>query len=219
MIIENGVWKGATTWLFETAVPDAKIYSLDPSLNKRQFISSRAIYSDVDFSQQSWHTVGEEVLVFFDDHQNQLVRLTQSAAFDFKYLLFDDYYPEFCGDRHLSLEAILEQQHSEGFDIPSHSRDFLLSAIRTYYIFPPIFPHDHPVTSERSLVVEKPLFPEPLPDYELYRRDMHTYRWTTFVELNFRVGMPLPDWRFPAFSKLERNRFALFKRPKKQWWR
>ena len=27
VIIENGVWKGATTWLFETTVPDAQIYS------------------------------------------------------------------------------------------------------------------------------------------------------------------------------------------------
>jgi hypothetical protein len=218
VIIENGVWKGATTWLFETTVPDAQIYSLDPSLSKRQFLSSRAIYSDRDFSQQSWNTVGEKVLVFFDDHQNQLVRLTQSASFGFKYLLFDDNYPEFCSDRHLSLEAILEQRHSEGYDIPPGARDFLLSAIRTYYVFPPIFPHDQTVPSERSPVLEQPLFHEPLTQYEVYRRDMYTYRWTTFVELNLPVDMPLPDWGVPAYSRIGRNPLALFKRLKQQWW-
>jgi hypothetical protein len=212
VIIENGVWKGATTWLFETTIPSAKIYSLDPSLRKRQFISNRATYSDRDFSQGGWENVNEQALVFFDDHQNQLVRLTQSASFGFKYLLFDDNYPEYCGDRPLTLEAILERRQSEGFDIPPGARDFLLSSIRTYYIFPPIFPHDEPISSEKSLILEKPLFPELLPFYEVYLRDMSTYRWTTFVELDLPADRPLPDWQVPAYTKMKRPRFAALKR-------
>lgn len=49
LIIESGVYKGQSTWLFEVSCPQARIVSIDVNLDFREYISSRAEYSDLDF--------------------------------------------------------------------------------------------------------------------------------------------------------------------------
>lgn len=197
-IIENGVWKGATTWIFEEACPGTKIIALDPNLKKREYISEEVEYTDLDFSEHEWQIDRDKALVFFDDHQNALIRLSQAAKFGFRYLLFDDNYPEYRGDRHLTLAACLTNRREEGYDIPSNAREFLRSVIKTYYVFPPIYSYGFPVTQEKSFINETPLFQDCSDPNDVLFRDMKSYRWTTFVELNNVHDIVVPNWSCAA---------------------
>lgn len=98
LIVESGIWKGQSTWLLETACPDAKLVSIDLNLGYRQYISDRAFYSDKDFVEQDWTDISDRSLVFFDDHQNAYKRLQQCNWFGFKHIIFEDNYPVTQGD-------------------------------------------------------------------------------------------------------------------------
>jgi len=79
LIIESGIWKGQSTWLLETACPEAKIVSIDINLKFRTYISKskNVTYSNKDFSEHDWSNISDRSLVFFDDHQNAYKRLQQ----------------------------------------------------------------------------------------------------------------------------------------------
>jgi len=98
LIVESGIFKGQSTWLLEKACPDAKLISIDINLGQRQYISERASYSSMDFSEHDWSAVSDRSLVFFDDHQNAYKRLQQCKWFGFKHIIFDDNYPVTQGD-------------------------------------------------------------------------------------------------------------------------
>ncbi len=98
LIVESGIYKGQSTWLLEKACPDAKLISIDIDLGQREYISERAIYSSVDFSEHDWTAISDRSLVFFDDHQNAYKRLQQCKWFGFKHIIFDDNYPAIQGD-------------------------------------------------------------------------------------------------------------------------
>jgi len=38
LVIESGIWKGHSTWLIETTLPNAKIISFDTNLTLRQYV-------------------------------------------------------------------------------------------------------------------------------------------------------------------------------------
>ncbi len=48
LIVESGVWKGQSTWLLETACPQAKLLSIDLDLRNREYVSQKAVYDDRD---------------------------------------------------------------------------------------------------------------------------------------------------------------------------
>ncbi len=98
LIVESGIWKGQSTWLLETACPQAKLVSIDLNLGRREYISEKAVYCDQDFSQQDWSGISDRSLVFFDDHQNAYKRLQQCQWFGFKHMIFEDNYPSSKGD-------------------------------------------------------------------------------------------------------------------------
>ena len=75
MVIESGVFKGQSTWLIEKTLPNCKILSIDIDLSKREYISKRAEYSNIDFKDQDFSNIPDDTLVFFDDHVNHLERL------------------------------------------------------------------------------------------------------------------------------------------------
>lgn len=132
-IIESGVWKGLGTWLIEQACPSAKLISIDPHLGKREYISPRVTYYDVDFTEIDWSSLDRaNTVIFFDDHQNALNRLTQARWFGFRHLIFEDNYTGTQGDFY-SLRHAME--HS-GFGIhtasakAAHYRSFTARALR-----------------------------------------------------------------------------------------
>jgi hypothetical protein len=97
-IVESGIFKGQSTWLLEVACPDARIVSIDPNLEMREYISNRAEYSNKDFSEHDWSDIPDNSLAFFDDHQNALRRTQQCIWFGFQNVIFEDNYPHSQGD-------------------------------------------------------------------------------------------------------------------------
>ena len=98
LIVESGVWRGQSTWLLETACPQAKLICIDLDLSNREYVSKNAIYDDRDFSEQDWSMITDRSLAFFDDHQNAYKRLQQCRWFGFKHAIFEDNYPATHGD-------------------------------------------------------------------------------------------------------------------------
>jgi len=96
-IIESGVFRGHSTWLFEQACPHALIYSLDPAPSQRIYVSKRARYSTADFAAFDWSEIDRNrTLCFFDDHQSAYSRVKDMRWWGFRWAIFEDNYP--CGE-------------------------------------------------------------------------------------------------------------------------
>lgn len=112
-VIESGVYRGLSTWMIENVLPEARVLSIDPALSQRIYISEsvNVSYSNIDFRYQDFSEFRDfnfkDVLLFFDDHNSHIDRLSHMAYFGFSRCLFDDnYYPH--GDC-LSLKAIIHK--------------------------------------------------------------------------------------------------------------
>jgi hypothetical protein len=120
LIVESGIWKGQSTWLLEQACPDAQIYSIDLNLDRRIYISKKAIYSDRDFSELDWSEIPSNSLAFFDDHQNALKRLQQCVWCNFSHVIFEDNYPPGIGDCYSLKQAFAGAGHGE---LPANKKE------------------------------------------------------------------------------------------------
>ncbi|OYN74352.1 hypothetical protein [Mycolicibacterium sphagni] len=99
VVIESGVWRGQSTWLIEQACPQAEVHSIDLFLDRREYVSPRVHYHNIDFSEIDWSGIaGPDALIVFDDHQNAYNRLIYADWFGFEHIIFDDNYPPHAGD-------------------------------------------------------------------------------------------------------------------------
>jgi hypothetical protein len=113
IIVESGVWKGATTWLIEKACPSSRLFCFDIDLSNLQYTSPNARYIQADFNSFDWSSIDlSSSLIIFDDHQNSLERLKSAFWFGFRYAVLDDNYPIGEGDaysfNHIKLSAGME---------------------------------------------------------------------------------------------------------------
>ncbi|EPS70168.1 hypothetical protein M569_04595, partial [Genlisea aurea] len=132
VIIENGAFKGHSTWILRQAVPNARILTFTPEhprnfLKKGQdaYVDPNGTYfSDeefVDFGSVDWNEMlgkygiqdRSRILVFFDEHQNQLKRLKQALKGGFNHLIFEDNYDTGGGD-HYTFRQICDQSYIRG---------------------------------------------------------------------------------------------------------
>ena len=127
LVIENGVYKGQSTWLIENTLPNSKIISIDIDLNNREYISKKAEYRSLDFKFNEFNYLPNNTLVFFDDHVNHLERLKQSNFFGIKNIILEDNYKSYQGD----FQTI--KQISNNFNF-NHKPGFL-SLAKTYFKF------------------------------------------------------------------------------------
>ena len=186
-IIESGVFKGQTTWLINELLPDTKIVSIEPFLQQVTYQGKNTKYITTDFLNISNDFIPREIakdtLIIFDDHQDAYQRIMHAHKLGFKNFYFDDNYPEFSGKRHLSLAAVLSNKFEEGFYIPSDAKENLENIIETYTILPPVLSYNEPVTMEKSYIKEEPIFDKLNFQLQVFEKDMHNYRWHTFVTL------------------------------------
>uniref|UniRef100_A0A164UYW7 DNA-directed RNA polymerase subunit beta n=1 Tax=Daucus carota subsp. sativus TaxID=79200 RepID=A0A164UYW7_DAUCS len=131
LMIESGAFKGHSTWVLRQARPDTPIVSLSPR-HPEKYLKKGPAYVDgnctyfagkdfVDFGSLDWAklmskygiTDLSKVLVFFDDHQNELKRLKQALKAGFKHLIFEDNYDTGTGD-HYSFRQICDQFYIRG---------------------------------------------------------------------------------------------------------
>lgn len=131
LMIESGAFKGHSTWVLRQAMPDKPIVSLSPR-HPEKYLKKGPAYVDgnctylagkefVDFGSLKWGSVMKKhgitdlsrVLVFFDDHQNELKRLKQALKAGFRHLVFEDNYDTGTGD-HYSFRQICDQFYIRG---------------------------------------------------------------------------------------------------------
>ncbi|XP_022949517.1 uncharacterized protein LOC111452845 [Cucurbita moschata] len=131
LMIESGAFKGHSTWVLRQAMPDTPIISLSPR-HPEKYLKKGPAYVDanctyfagkdfVDFGSVSWNSVMKQhgiddlsrVLVFFDDHQNELKRISQALKVGFQHLVFEDNYDTGTGD-HYSLRQMCDQFYIRG---------------------------------------------------------------------------------------------------------
>ncbi|KAH9300811.1 hypothetical protein KI387_012394 [Taxus chinensis] len=131
LMIESGAFKGHSTWVLRQAMPDKPIISITPR-HPEKYLKKGPAYVDpncryyaqkqfIDFGSIPWKTIMEEygildqsnVVVFFDDHQNELKRLKQALKAGFRHMVFEDNYDTGTGD-HYSLRQICDQFHIKG---------------------------------------------------------------------------------------------------------
>jgi len=117
VVIESGVWRGFSTWIIETAAPQAKLYCCDPIFGLSEFLKpeiaegrytpANATRTHQDFSCAGIALDGvprESIVAFFDDHQNKIPRLMQARAKNIAHVIFDDNQP--WHHTHISLEEL-----------------------------------------------------------------------------------------------------------------
>ena len=97
-VIESGVYKGQSTWLIESTLPNCDLLSIDIDLTKRQYISKKANYSNKDFKLHDFSSIPKNTLVFFDDHVSHYERLQQAKFFNIKSIILEDNYSKNEGD-------------------------------------------------------------------------------------------------------------------------
>lgn len=131
LMIENDAFKGHSTWVLRQAMPETPIISISHH-HPNKYLKMGPAYVDgnctyftekdfVDFGSINWGNVLEkhgvlninQVLIFFDDHQNHLKRLKQALKFGFRHLIFEDNYDTGTGD-HYSLRQICDQFYVGG---------------------------------------------------------------------------------------------------------
>ncbi|XP_044484432.1 uncharacterized protein LOC123210249 [Mangifera indica] len=131
LMIESGAFKGHSTWVLRQAMPETKIISLSPR-HPAKYLRKGPAYVDgnctyfagkqfVDFGSVNWGSVMKQhgitnlsrVLIFFDDHQNELKRVKQALKVGFQHLVFEDNYDTGTGD-HYSLRQICDQFYIKG---------------------------------------------------------------------------------------------------------
>ncbi|OAY36648.1 uncharacterized protein LOC110626244 [Manihot esculenta] len=131
LMIESGAFKGHSTWVLRQAMPGTPIISLSPR-HPEKYLKKGPAYVDgnctyfagkdfVDFGSVEWESVMKKhgitdlsrVLIFFDDHQNELKRVKQALNAGFKHVIFEDNYDTGTGD-HYSLRQICDQSYIRG---------------------------------------------------------------------------------------------------------
>ena len=135
LVVESGIWKGHSTWLIETTLPNAKIISFDTNLAFRQYVSPAATYSEGDFQFYDWSSENlENSLIFFDDHQNSFSRTLLAYFFGFKRLIFEDNYSPDNGDCY-SLNHLLSGSGFPDIQLSSkHRKSFRSRVKRAWYL-------------------------------------------------------------------------------------
>jgi hypothetical protein len=192
-IIESGVWKGLGTWFFEKASPDSQIISIDPNPGFRIYTSPKVQYFIEDFSQLEFNIDKENTLVFFDDHQNSIMRLKQCVEQGFKKVMFEDNYPYDQGDCY-SIKKVLSQKKyviDQGGNKTYHNNnpsdyEFLNQVVSGYQELPPVY---KPEKTRWGVSWENYETPEPLihaSELSLcmnYIDEMKDYTWICYLEL------------------------------------
>lgn len=208
VVIESGVWKGQGTWLIEQTLPQAKIYSIDINLAKREYVSPRVTYYSDDFSTIDWSMISDkkDVVLFFDDHQNELERIKQGAAFGFEHFIFEDNYPAKQGDCYSLKKAFQEAGFRPVYKslltkithlfkkgpaaIEPNKEDavYLQQALATYYEFPPVFTNDTTrwgdAWTEEDYPTPAPLYTQvEQPHLQLFKKEATDYTWICYARV------------------------------------
>ena len=182
-IVESGVWHGLGTWLFKLAAPDAKIFSIDINLDNLRLSYPDVCYMNWDFTSFDWNKLidpllHEDTLLFFDDHQNALRRISHvvDKGYGFRKMMFEDNYPVGQGDC-----ISMKQTYA------NDSLNPVLARIKDYHEFAPIFMQAKTRwgTDWTNHGTKEPILRSADTDwYRTLHDESGNYTWICYVELH-----------------------------------
>ena len=194
IVIESGVWNGISTHLIRKTLPDSQIICIDPrnvpsygyidNNDKTTYLTGNKF---IDFGMLDVSTYNtDDILCFFDCHQNAYLRIMQCINKNIKKIFFNDNYPVNCGS-HYTIEH-LKHDDDRFFCIDDSYKKDLINKIKIYHIFPNIFPGKiktgegyfscnsfYKDTSDCNIDYNNSL--------SILKEERNSYRWNTFVYL------------------------------------
>lgn len=169
-VIESGVLRGQGTWIIDKAVPNAKLFCIEPNVETKDmaFLSPNGQYFKKDFTKIPWDEMGidkSNTLVFIDDHMNAFARIKQAKERGFTHMIFEDNYPVGRGDCYSLKKAFAEAgyqpkrkkdwknrlrriiywNHPRFHEVKANADDakLLREWLEVYREFPPVFKPEH----------------------------------------------------------------------------
>jgi hypothetical protein len=132
LIVESGTFQGYTSWVFQTACPDADIHCFDISFVNRLWHHPKIRYHQHDWAEKALpFSVPANSLGFFDDHISQAQRVIEATERGFTRLIFDDNLPLHALHRDglpavPTIDMVFDESLKEGdeFDWVSAGRNF-----------------------------------------------------------------------------------------------
>jgi hypothetical protein len=187
VIIESGVWNGISTKLIRKVCPDAILYCLDPreipmngyrDKNKNTIYYTGSKFKDFKELDLSIYNTNE-VLCFFDCHQNAYLRLQECLKKGITHVLFNDNYPVGCGS-HYTIEHLLygDMRH---YTISTEEKNKIKDSIKLYTIFPNIYPGN--IQTGEGVFKCTSFFESDNDKYPIFKEERHRYRWNTYIKL------------------------------------
>ena len=202
-IIESGVFRGQSTWLIENTLPNSEILSIDIDLSKREYISKKAKYSNIDFKNQDFSNIPNDTLVFLDDHVNHYERLQQAKFFNIKNIILEDNYLADKGDFYTLNHAYDNKGFNHNYTKLSLLKTFLIFSnelIKKLFLKKYIFQfeiiksrlRDYPPNENDFKNIEKNIktyfeFPNLsnilIKNFDLSKDELNSYNHLTYIEL------------------------------------
>ena len=194
VVIESGVWNGLSTKLIRKVLgDDVIIICLDPrEIPSNGFIdkNKNTIYYTgkkfIDFKDLNLNNYNkDEILCFFDDHQNAIVRLLQCKSKKIKHIFYNDNYPPNCGS-HFTIQHL--KYNDNRFNLfNNNQKKLILNLIQEEYIFPNIYPGK--IKTGEGLFNSTSYFKNTNNNinnkkYNIFKLEREKYRWNTYIKLN-----------------------------------
>ena len=122
--------------MIKQVLPDCTLICIEPNLRGISYVHKDASYYDKDVTLIDLESVVEkfdsdDILVFFDDHQNFDSRIDFLIKNNFQHILFEDNYPPYIGDC-ISPKKVIEKSQEIDYEK-------LNKYIQHYEEFPPIY--------------------------------------------------------------------------------
>lgn len=90
VIVESGVFKGASLHTLRGAMPDARIHAYDIDLSNVMVKDESIRFYEGDWSEAFPQSESPEDFCYFDDHINNCLRVRQAYDLGFRHVLIDD---------------------------------------------------------------------------------------------------------------------------------
>lgn len=90
VMVESGVYKGASLFTLRRAVPSATLYGYDPDLTNLLVRDATIRLCAGDWAEAPPRSEGPDDLCYFDDHISNCLRVRQAYDLGFRHVVFDD---------------------------------------------------------------------------------------------------------------------------------
>jgi hypothetical protein len=189
IVVESGVWNGVGTRLIRKTLPDSKIICLDPrdvpeygyrdtNKNTEYYIGNNFIdFKDLDLNYYN----SNEIVCFFDCHQNAYLRVLQCIEKKVNKIFFNDNFPVNCGS-HYTMEHLIKNDNRHFF-VDFETKSWLIKLMDIYHIFPNIYPGR--IQTMEGIFDCDSYFKNGNDDhrFEILKKEGFKYSWNTFIKL------------------------------------